>query len=82
VAYNQGMVFRRLGQPTEARSALTEARALDPQDPRVLHALVELAIESRDWTEAAALIDELDRLQPDSPLPPELRRRLEAARTR
>ena len=79
VRYNQGLVLQRLGRMDEAEAALVAANAVDPRDPDVLAALVQLLLDSGDLARAQAHAEALQQLDPGAAGPQRL---LEEARRR
>ncbi|HTQ81040.1 MAG TPA: tetratricopeptide repeat protein, partial [Thermoanaerobaculia bacterium] len=59
-----------------AHQILEEARALAPEDPRLLQSLFEIALKGEKLDQAEAALAELERLQPGDPSVSMLRARL------
>ncbi len=72
VRYNQGLVLQRLGRMDEAEAALVAANAVDPRDPDVLAALVQLLLGSGDLARAQAHAEALLQLDPGAAGPQRL----------
>jgi tetratricopeptide (TPR) repeat protein len=62
--YNLGLALDKLGKPAEAEKHLRLAAALDPGSPDCLQALVAVLVQRRQWKEAAAVAERLERLDP------------------
>jgi len=75
--YNRALVLRELDRDAEAERELLEARALDPDDPDVLHALILLYGDQDAWKLALPHARELVRLLPDAPFARQLLQRVE-----
>lgn len=75
--YNLALVLRALERDGEAEAALLDARALDPRDPDVLHALIVLYADRADWSLALPHARALVELAPDAPLAHQLLRQVQ-----
>ena len=65
--YNFGLALRRLDRLGEAEAALVEAHEIDPQDPDVLVALVNLLMDRAEWDRAREYAVALRNLNPTAP---------------
>ena len=77
--YNLALVLRSLEEDAEAERALLDARALDPSDPDVLHALILLYGDQDAWNLALPHARDLVELAPDAPLAQQLLQQVETA---
>jgi tetratricopeptide (TPR) repeat protein/tRNA A-37 threonylcarbamoyl transferase component Bud32 len=61
-----GRLFReRLGDPSKAVIAFQRALELRPREPAVLHRLLDLYTERRQWREAVAIVDQIVEVEID-----------------
>lgn len=62
-----GKLFReRLGDPGKAVIAFQRALELRPREPAVLHRLLDLHTERRQWREAVAIVDQIVEVEIDA----------------
>lgn len=62
-----GSTLLTCGRGSEAVTVLTDARAIDPEDPHVAYALAHAQLESREFESAIEAADESLGLRPDHP---------------
>ncbi len=57
----RGDAAREVGSTAEAKASYEKALQIDPDQPRALSGFVALLIDMRDFTRAAAIVDQMDK---------------------
>jgi tetratricopeptide (TPR) repeat protein len=78
VRYNFALALQHLGRRDEAEAALLSARATDPSDPGIVHAVAVFYLQQGDWERARPYAQQLVALVPGAPGPLQMLKRIEA----